>query len=343
MNDPLRSEKAGPYADNGEPIGADTTILQSRPVQSGSRDGEALLEEAWRISRANHGNLLTVHVPGMFVVNGRRGKYRAVSITAARCDLNCEHCKGTLLTTMSHAASPQALVRIGYEAAARGDRGMLVTGGCDEQGRLPWKHFLAAIQELKAETDLTITVHTGQTDFEIARALKDAGVDQALVDIIGDEVTAREVYHLSAGTSAIRQTLESLARVELETVPHVIFGIYYGREKGEHVALKMLKDYPVKKYAVVVLMPTRGTPMADVRPPSPERVASFIARARIELPHLRASLGCARPRGRYRKRLDALAVKAGINALAIPSDEALGEAERRGLDVVYKETCCSLG
>jgi uncharacterized radical SAM superfamily protein len=235
------------------------------------------------------------------------------------------------------------LVRAGYEAVARGDSGMLVTGGCDRNGRLPWARFLEAIGKLKAETGLTITVHAGQINLETARALKDAGIDQALVDVIGDDVTAQEVYHLREGTAAIRKTLESLARAGLETVPHVLFGVYYGRERGERAALEMLKEYPVKKYAVVVLMPTKGTPMAGVCPPTPERVASFIARARIELPHVRASLGCARPRGRYRLELDALAVKAGINSLALPSDGALQEAQRRGLEVVYRETCCSLG
>jgi uncharacterized radical SAM superfamily protein len=104
----------------------------------------------------------------------------------------------------------------------------------------------------------------------------------------------------------------------------------------------MLRDYPLKKYVVVVLMPTKGTPMAGVKPPAPERVAAFIAQARRELPALAASLGCARPRGRYRRILEVLAIRAGINALAVPSDEALAEAKRLGLKVVYRETCCSL-
>ncbi len=315
------------------------------PIRDMERDGmrlEELSQEAWDISRELHGNVLTVHVPGMFVVNGRRGRYRAVSITGDRCELNCEHCKGTLLKTMSHACDADSLIRFGYNAVERGDLGMLVTGGCDRSGRLPWKEFLPAIRSLKDRTDLTITVHAGQVDGETATALKDAGVDQALVDVIGDDSTAREVYHLSSGMASIRKTMDALTRAELEVVPHILFGINFGQEVGEGEALSLLGNYPLKKYVIVVLMPTRGTPMGTVQPPAPEQVAAFICRARRELPKVRASLGCARPRGRYRSQLDVLAVKAGINTLALPSDQALEEAESRGLTIVHREACCSL-
>jgi len=278
----------------------------------------------------------------MFVVNGRRGKYRAVSITGDRCDLDCEHCKGSLLRTMPGVGNAEALLKLGRKAWRRGDVGMLLTGGCDSEGRLPWEEFIPAIADLKAETDLTITVHAGQIDLDTARALKDAGVEQALVDVMGDDVTVREVCHLSEGTAAIRKTMASLTYAGLEIVPHVLFGIHYGMERGERAALEILKDYPLNEYVVVVLMPARGTPMESVQPPSPERVASFIAGARLELPELRASLGCARPRGRYRRHLDVLAVSAGVNSIAIPSDRALAEAKRRGLEIVHRETCCSL-
>ncbi|MBM3303452.1 MAG: hypothetical protein FJY85_26330, partial [Deltaproteobacteria bacterium] len=122
-----------------------------------------LLDQAWELSRSMHGNRLTVHVPGMFVVNGSRGKYRAVSITGDKCDLDCEHCKGSLLRTMSHALDPQALIEAGLEAAQRGDYGMLITGGCDLDGRLPWDRFIPAVKKLKGQTSLTITVHSGIT------------------------------------------------------------------------------------------------------------------------------------------------------------------------------------
>jgi len=302
-----------------------------------------LIEAAWRTARSHFDHTVTMHVPGMFVVNGRRGKYRAVSITGPNCDLGCDHCKASLLRTMPRAENPRDLVRFGIEAAERADHGILVTGGCDGQGRLPWREFIPAIAELKSSTGLKITAHTGILEDGLAVSLKAAGVDQALVDVIGDDDTARKVYHLEDGTAGIRRTLDSLAAADLEIVPHIVFGINYGTEKGEMEALGLLGRYPLRKYVVVVLMPTRGTPMADVTPPRAGRVARFISLARLQYPELYACLGCARPRGRYGRELDTLAVRAGVNAVALPSDQAVAEAGRLGLEVVWRETCCSLG
>ena len=300
------------------------------------------LQEAWDVSRARFGYQLTVYTPGMFIVDGARGKYRAISITGTRCELDCDHCKGLLLRTMPAAPDPDTLVRLGLEAHARRDHGILITGGCDASGTLPWEHFLPAIRKLKDSTDLTITVHAGQVDFRTATALKDAGVDQGLVDVMGDDDTVRQVYHLPRGTAHIRDTLDALTAAGLETVPHILFGIHYGKERGERNALHMLKTYPVKKYVLVVIMPFRHTPMAGISVPAPIQVASFLAQARMELPDARASLGCARPRGRYRQEVDLLAVKAGINSLALPSEPALTYAKENGLNVVRRQTCCSL-
>jgi hypothetical protein len=312
------------------------------PTVSLSDTSENLLKKAYALSRTHFGHALSLHIPGMFVVNGRRGCFRAVSVTGDHCDLGCEHCKGSLLQTMAHALTPDHLVQIGMEAADRGDRGMLVTGGCDHHGRLPWARFLPALERLTSETDLKITVHSGQVDAATARGLARAGIHQALIDVIGDDETARDVYHLPDGVSTVKASLKALLDAGLEIVPHILFGLHYGRELGERAALEMLDGLPVFRYAVVVLVPKKGTPMAGVTPPAPQRAGEFIAEARLALPGARASLGCARPRGKYSRVLEFLAVRAGINALALPSDAAIQEAERLGLSITYHETCCSL-
>ncbi|MCX5872521.1 MAG: radical SAM protein [Deltaproteobacteria bacterium] len=303
---------------------------------------ESLFMEAWRLSRAAHGFDLTIYQPGMFVIDGRRGAYHAVSITGTQCALDCDHCGGQLLKNMRPAMKPGDLIDLALKAAGRGDQGILISGGCDEYGSLPWSDFITAIEQIKNKTNLIVTVHTGQVDIGIARAFSNAGVDQALIDVIGDDATAREIFHLKDGIAPILRSMDALFQAGLEVVPHILYGIHYGKEKGEHEALEIICKYPLRKYVVVVITPLKGTRMSFIEVPSPKSVASFIAEARLMIPEAKCSLGCARPGGKYRKELDLLALRAGINSLAIGSDHVIKEAEKLGLNVIQKSTCCSL-
>jgi hypothetical protein len=312
-------------------------------IQTLDESLESRLNRANHISRSIHGNKLVIYSPGMFVVHGVRGKYRAISITGDRCELSCEHCKGALLKTMPSATTPQALEKAAILAQSRGDKGILITGGCDSMGALPWPDFLDSIRWIKDNSDLMVTVHAGQVKERTALGLKAAGVDQALVDIIGDEDTARNVYHLPQGVSSVSKSLDALFSAGLEVAPHIVCGLNYGKMSGEYQALETLARYPFCRYIVVVLTPNRATPMGSVNPPSPEDVALFIAEARVRLPEMEASLGCARPRGRYGATLDTLAVLGGVNSIALASDMSQNKALSMGLNIEYRDTCCSIG
>ncbi len=301
-----------------------------------------LLKRAYDLSRSLHGNYLDVYVPGMFSINGHRGKYHAVSITGRHCALNCDHCGGSLLNTMPDLSTPADLVEYGGKIKSLGHTGLLVSGGCDEYGRLPWGKFAGAVTSLK-KLGLVITAHTGMVGRSTAELLKNCGIDQALVDVVGSDETLEQVYHAHYGVHGIESTLAALCSVGIETVPHIVFGLHYGNQLGEDRALKIIARYNnIKKYVIVVLTPNRETPMMGIAAPAPELVANFIATARLELPLCKAGLGCARPRGRYSKRLEFLAIHAGVNSMALYSDEALAEAKKLGLPIRYNSTCCSL-
>jgi lipoyl synthase len=304
---------------------------------------DPLFTEAWTLSRSFHGSDIIFYQPGMFVVDGVRGEYPAASITGFNCKLNCDHCSGKLLENMFPCLDGDDLVNFAKRAEARGDKGILVSGGCDQQGFLPWSKFTEAINQIRNETNLIVTVHTGQIDLNHARKLKDAGVNQALIDVVGSDSTTREIFHLNEGIAPILRSLDALHSAGLEVVPHIVYGIHYGVEKGETKALEIISNYPIKKYVIVVFTPLKGTRMSLTKSASPANVANFIARARIMLPQMKCSLGCARPGGNYRKELDKLAIKAGINSLAVGSEQAILEAKRLGLNVFRKFTCCSLG
>ncbi|MGD8561219.1 MAG: radical SAM protein [Desulfarculaceae bacterium] len=305
-------------------------------------DLQRLLAQARGLSWERFGKRLDIYLPGMFIAYGRKGRYPAVSITGRRCELGCLHCQGRLLESMIPAQTGEELLALGRRLWREGQKGILLSGGSDGRGRLPWQDMLTAIATLHQETGLIMTAHVGRIDKAIARALKDAGVRQALVDIVGDEDTAREILHLDDGLKAQAQTLAACQSVGLEIVPHVILGLHYGSWRGEERALDIVAGLATGRVVYVVLMPLKNTPLATAGPLPVLEVARFLGQARLRLPQARHQLGCARPRGRYRQELDRLAVQAGINALALPSDGAVQAAQGRGVQVRNFDTCCSL-
>jgi len=298
------------------------------------------LRKARETSWAHLGKNITFYLPGMFRYNGLRGAYPAVSITGADCQLQCDHCQGKILEPMPAATEPEGLVEICKALADKGSLGVLISGGCDRQGRLPWKDFLSAIYQVKKDTGLYVSVHCGLLDKDTARGLKDAGVDQALLDVIGDDETYRSIYHVDFGVGAIRRTLEALNNAALPVVPHVICGLYYGRMRSEKQALKIISDFEIEQLVIVALMAIRGTPAGTSQGPSAEEVAEVIVEGRKLMPRVRTSFGCARERGN--EKMELYAIDAGVNRMALPSDAAIERAKGYGLDIRYQRTCCSV-
>jgi uncharacterized radical SAM superfamily protein len=165
-------------------------------------------------------------------------------------------------------------------------------------------------------------------------------VDQALIDVIGDDETYRKVYHVPFGVIEIEKALDALHEADLPTVPHVVCGLDYGRINGEEAALKIISRFPVAQVVIVSLMTLKGTPMASATPPHAHDVARIIAKARTLMPKTCISLGCARQRGNV--LMETYAIDAGINRMALPSEEAVRRAKHHGLEIRYQKTCCSV-
>jgi uncharacterized radical SAM superfamily protein len=302
---------------------------------------EAVLEKSRKLSWKYWGPEITFYLPGMFIYNHRAGRYPAISITGSACALNCDHCQAAILKPMLAATSPDQLTQTGLKLAAAGHVGVLISGGCDAGGRLPWEAFIPAIREIKSRTDLFISIHSGLIDPETAGALKDAGVDQALIDVIGDDRTFRDVYHVDFGVSRIYDSLSSLQHAGLAIVPHIVCGLFHGKIRGEKKAVEMISDFDaVEQVVIVALMRLRGTPFWQTPPVAAEAVAEIIAETRFKIPSIRISLGCARQRGNT--RMETLAIAAGVNRMAIPSDEAVARAKELGLKIHFQRTCCSV-
>ena len=256
--------------------------------------------------------------------------------------MNCGHCGKTILKNMLPALTPEELRQRASRIALKGGQGILISGGSDKNGSVPLIPFARAMKEIKAEWGLKILVHTGMVHPGTADALAEAGIDCALLDIIGDDQTIRRVCGLKASVSDFERSLQLLIERSIPTAPHVIMGLHFGRLKGEEKALTIIRPYPIKALVMVGLRPMSRTAMAKVTPPEPEAMGGLLLLARRMFPQVPVVLGCERPLGRYRRILDSLALEAGLDGIAFPTEEAVRWAENRGLTIRYQEECCAL-
>jgi uncharacterized radical SAM superfamily protein len=267
--------------------------------------------------------------------------FPTISVTGKGCALKCKHCGGKVLETMYPATMPEKLLDLCAQLKHNGAVGCLISGGCLPDGSVPVGKFVDVIGKVKRELGLTVFVHTGIIDFERAKKLKDAGVDAALIDIIGSDETIREIYNLNVTVKDYESSLKALHEAGIIFMPHVIVGLHYGQLKGELHALKMISAYKPQALVIIAFMPIHGTEMSTVEPPKPEDIAKVITAARLMFPATPLVLGCMRPKGKNRVKTDILALKAGVDAIAFPTEEAVKFAKNQGYAISFSSFCCS--
>jgi uncharacterized radical SAM superfamily protein len=307
---------------------------------------EELLEASRRLSLKNFGRRIMFYAPSF--IGYQNSHYRSpdmafpsISITGSTCALKCKHCGGKVLKTMIPATNPKSLFDVCGRLREKGSTGCLISGGCLPDGSMPLENFVDAIAHVKRVYGLTITIHTGIIGSRLANGLRRAGVDTALIDIIGSDDTIREIYGLNLTVEDYDLSLKALHDSKIHFAPHIIVGLHYGKLKGEFNALKMVAKYKPSALVIIALIPLKGTPMEKTNPPTPEDIAKVMATARIMLPETPLALGCMRPTGEHRIKTDTLAVEAGVNAIAFPEDEAIDLAEFMGLRIEFSSKCCS--
>lgn len=268
-------------------------------------------------------------------------KFPTISVTGKGCVIKCKHCGGKVLKTMHPATTPEKLYSLCLKLRMEGARGCLISGGCRLNGSVPLENFVPAIEKVKKNLGMTVFTHVGNVNLETAKKLKGAGVDAALIDVIGSDETIREIYKLNLTVKDYESSLKSLFKTGLNFVPHVIVGLHYGKLKGELNALEMIAKYEPKALVIIAFMPIRGTEMEGVEPPKPLEIARVLAAARLMFPGKPIALGCMRPKVKHRVETDVLAVKAGVDAIAFPSEEAVKFAEEKGYKTYFSPLCCS--
>ena len=194
---------------------------------------------------------------------------------------------------------------------------------------------------IKRELSLTVFVHTGILNLETALSLKDAEIDAALIDVIGSKETIKKTYNLNVTLKNYADSLKALDKSGLNFVPHVIVGLNEGKLDGELEALQMISRVKPSALVIIAFMPIHGTAMAKTSPPKPLDIAKVVSVARLMFPETPLILGCMRPKGAMRSETDVLALKAGVDAVAFPSEDAVKYAESKGGTISFSSYCCA--
>lgn len=268
--------------------------------------------------------------------------FPTISITGDSCAFRCKHCGGQYLKQMMHCPTPDVLRKTCFKLVSEGARGVLLSGGYNEEGYVPFEPFLDAIEKVKRETGLFISAHTGLMPGWLVREIGKAGVDLADFDLIGDDGTIKEVLGIERKVEDYRQTLIELGRWLPHVVPHICIGLHAGELRGELAALDIVADLNFSTLVLLVLNPTTGTRFEDVNQPAPQVIGELVARARLRLPKATLALGCMRPRGIDRGKIELQALQSGIDRVEIPERRTIEAARAMGLNVKRLEACCAV-
>ena len=307
-----------------------------------------LQSEAFRIRKAHFGDELTFSIPGTVSYHDntlpyRESRFSAISVTGSHCDLRCGHCQGKLLESMIPAENPETLLQVIKQLRLDRAHGILLSGGADKHGEVPLGKFITAIKTIKEkDPKFKVIVHTGLIRRHIAEGLKDARVDQILLDIIGDDDTIHEVYHLNKRVEDYEETLWMLKEMGHRLAPHIIIGHHFGEIKGEWKALEMVTRVGVETIVLVIFKTLLPVGKNHFKIPRPDETSRISAIARILNSEIPIRMGCIRPAHPSKGEMEKGFILSGINTIAYPLQGTIEYAKEIGLKTKFIEMCCSL-
>ncbi|VAW02742.1 Uncharacterized radical-SAM-domain protein HTH_1873 [hydrothermal vent metagenome] len=272
-----------------------------------------------------------------------KNSFPAFSITAGGCALNCDHCQKKILEPMIPATKPEMLEQKVRDLVLMQDlQGFLLSGGSNRRNEIRYERYLPVVERLKHDfPHLQVAIHTALLDEAAAKRMESAGVDSAMMDVIGAQETIKQVYKLDRPVADFEATLAALTSTKLQVTPHIVVGLHYGKLLGEQNALDIVSRYDCHALVLVVIMPFYAKP-GTFETPSTSDIGQIFLSARQRLPNKQVLLGCARPPGMHKRVTDAYAVMAGLDGIAFPADGAVAACEAIGRPFHQEHACCAI-
>ncbi|MHA2370319.1 MAG: radical SAM protein [Candidatus Hodarchaeales archaeon] len=288
-----------------------------------------LVNESRKLSTRHLGRVLRTYYPSK--------RFPSISVTGQACEMACQYCNRKYLEHMIAATTPARLREVLLDVHTHGAIGCLISGGYTREGKVPLSPFLEVIREIKHETELIINVHPGLLSRQEAEALATAEVDVVSVDVVGHDKIVQEVIGLDASAQDYFDNLQILREADLTVIPHIGLGFAHGTMLGVQEAVIASLAIEPSLLVFLILRPTKGTPMQDIRPPSAANVGEILKWTRIEAPTVEQALGCMRPKT---EEFDRVAFEVGVNRLVLPRKTVVKLAKEAGYTIERYETCC---
>ncbi len=265
--------------------------------------------------------------------------FPAISMTGSRCELQCDHCRGHYLRAMTDASRPGSLPAVAAALKEAGAVGILLSGGCDRQGKLPILERLEEVRSVR-HLGLRLNLHTGLLDAEDAQRLTGTGAECYSVDIVQDKNVISDVLHLKVGPEAYQETLSALFSARAgRVVPHICVGLRGDDIEGELASVDLVSGFPIAALVLLWRLPAPDAPMRRTKNASADSFLRVVRHA-TETLGCPVLLGCMRPRGNVELEIEA--VRLGVAGLASPAAETLRRLELEGYEVVRSGLCCAL-
>lgn len=287
-----------------------------------------LVNKAFRLRYQNIGWKVTFVKPGGTL---------SVSMTGEKCNQGCSHCEGRYLKAMTDIS----LVSSKPEKYRDKYKSILISGGFLEDMRLPIAEHAKEIRRLK-QAGFRLNFHVQRVNGEDIDVIKNYA-DCVSIDYIASKKIIEEVYK-SPSYEPI-QTIDTILnlRDSVKVVPHITLGLDRGKIDSEYKGLEDLKKADIDYLVLNIIRPGKNTEFESINIPSNQEILRFLCAARIKFPYISISLGCMRPGGSLRIKIDNMALLAGLNTIVNPLTMSMEYAVSLGLEPDFYEECCALG
>ncbi|AWS00155.1 radical SAM protein [Metallosphaera hakonensis] len=263
-----------------------------------------------------------------------KSKFATISITGGKCSLNCFYCGSKYISTMEGTMGVEEFEKTVRKLNSRGVRGFLVSGGFDQNGRLPVDEFIPVMRKLKSELGVIFNLHPGLQDRKTIESMRD------VVDMVDFEFAYSPGAYSSKGIREPREryvkVLEDLIEYGPEyIVPHIMLGL--PKDSSDYIEEEINEVSKFKPYLLnfLVMIPTPGTPSRMIRIDTSSIIPLIEYGSKVM--NGRTSMGCMRPYS-IKEDLDRYVVSKGlVQRIANPHHKVVEE-----FNLKLYDACCSL-